>query len=253
MGIRAKVLSGFLILACMLFLAGGWSVYELRHIGSSVQSLLDDNYRSINAARIMTEALEREDSAVLLLQSGQWKEGRDIIKKANLSFSEGFNIAKTNITISGEKEYVKKIETSYLRYKNLWEKPIVGTSIEKNLDWYFKNAHPAFMKVKSDLEGLMTMNDRVMYNMATDLKNRAHRAVMPGIIAILSALIFSFVFNYFVNYYLVGPIIRITRGIQGYLEYNKPFDVKIETDDEIRSLSDAIRKAVTQKSHGDES
>lgn len=253
MGIRTKVLYGFLILACMLFLAGGWSVYELTNIGSSVQSLLDDNYRSINAAGIMTEALEREDSAVLLLQSGQLKEGRDIIIKADLSFREGFEIAETNITITGEKEYIERIERSYLKYKNLWEKPIVGTSSEKSLDWYFKNAHPAFMKVKSDLEGLMTLNDRVMYDTASDLKNRAHRAMMPGIIAILSALVFSFVFNYFVNYYLVGPIIRITKGIQGSLDYNKPFDVKIETDDEIRSLSEAIRRMVIQKSHGDES
>lgn len=180
-------------------------------------------------------------------------EGRDIIKKADLSFQDGFDIAKTNITIPGEKEYVNRIEASYLKYKNLWEKPIVGTSIEKNLDWYFKNAHPAFMNVKLDLEALMTLNDGVMYDTASDLKNRAHRAVMPGIVAILSALIFSFLFSYFVNYYLVGPIIRITRGIQRVLDYGGSFDIRIETADELRTLADAIRRAIALKSQGEKS
>jgi len=99
MGIRAKILLGFLILATMLFLAGAWSIYELRTVGTSVQRLLDDNYKSIQAARLMTEALEREDSASLLLLSGNWKEGREIIEAADSSFQQAFEIAQKNVII----------------------------------------------------------------------------------------------------------------------------------------------------------
>ncbi len=242
MGIRMKVLSGFLILTCMLFLAGGWSIYELNSIGTSVQALLDDNYRSINAARIMTEALEREDSAILLLQSGNWNEGRKIIESADRSFQQGFRIARENITIAGEKAHIEKIETAYRTFKNIWIKPIVGTNSERNLDWYFNEVHPRFLGVKSDVEKLMSENDRVMYQTASNLKNRAHRAVMPGVVAILAALIFSFLFNYFVNYYLVGPIIRITTGIQALIKNGEPFHVNIETEDELGSLTASIRE-----------
>ena len=66
MGLRAKILSGFLILTTMLFMARIWSIYELTRVGTSVQRLLVENYKSINAAKMMIEALEREDSAVLL-------------------------------------------------------------------------------------------------------------------------------------------------------------------------------------------
>ena len=78
MKIRTKILLGFLILAVMLAVAGAYSIYELTTIGTSVQKLLDDNYKSINAAKMMIEALEREDSGVLLLLSGKWKQGREI-------------------------------------------------------------------------------------------------------------------------------------------------------------------------------
>ncbi|MBS3731428.1 MAG: hypothetical protein KGY42_00860 [Desulfobacterales bacterium] len=66
---------GFLTLAIMLAVAGAFSIYRLKTIGSPVQSLLDDNYRSINAAKKMTTSLEREDSGILLLLSGKWKGG----------------------------------------------------------------------------------------------------------------------------------------------------------------------------------
>ena len=66
MKLRMKIMSGFLILVIMLALAGIFSIYELTTISSSVQSLLDDNYKSIIAAKKMIEALERHPSAAVV-------------------------------------------------------------------------------------------------------------------------------------------------------------------------------------------
>lgn len=77
---------GFLILALMLAVAGAVSIYELKTVGALVQALLDDNYRSITTAKKMTEALERQDSGILLLLSGKWKQGRETITTADNNF-----------------------------------------------------------------------------------------------------------------------------------------------------------------------
>lgn len=246
MGLRAKILSGFLILAIMLFAAGAWSVYELRTIGTSVQKLLDDNYKSINAAKTMIEALERVDSGVLLLLSGKWEEGRSIVQQADLLFENGFDVAKKNVTIPGEQDLVGKTGVKYGSYKALWQKPIVGTEHEKDIDWYLKDVHTAFLDVKTSVEDLMTMNDEVMYDTASGLKARAHRAVMPGIIAIVSAFVFTLIFNYFVNYYMVSPIIRLTNAIRAFLETNASVDVRIETKDELGDLVSSIHQLLAQ-------
>lgn len=243
MGLRIKILSGFLILAIMLCVAGVWSIYELRSIGTSVQGLLDDNYKSINAAKTMIEDLEREDSGVLLLLLGRLKEGRSIIDPADISFQKGLQIAEGNITIPGEKTLVEEVKSKYIAYKGQWTRPIVGTRQERNIDWYFNNeVHHGFLDVKTSLERLMTMNDQTMYSTASDLKNRAHRAVMPGIVAILSALIFTVIFNYIINYYMVSPIIRLTGSIDKFLKYGTPFDVNIESKDELLHLANSIRE-----------
>ncbi|MBN1828231.1 MAG: PAS domain-containing sensor histidine kinase, partial [Deltaproteobacteria bacterium] len=86
MGIRTKILSAFFIMTIMLVLAGVWTIYEVRSVGSTVEQFLDENYRSITAAKSMIESLEREDSATLLLLLGRWDEGREILEKADALF-----------------------------------------------------------------------------------------------------------------------------------------------------------------------
>jgi len=240
MGIRIKILSGFLVLSLMLLIAGLWSIHELNSIGSSVQSILDDNYRSIHAAKVMKEAIEREDSAILLLLLGRWEEGRTILASADSIFEAKINFAIKNITVPGEQKYLEPIRLKYEAYKKLWERPIVDTNKEGNLDWYFKDVHKAFKSLKESINELINLNDKMMYQTATDLENRANRAMMPGIVAIISALIFTFIFSYLVNYSIVSPIIRITDRIKKFRENRTPFNVKIESKDEIHHLAEEI-------------
>ena len=241
MGLRDKILSGFLILAIMLCVAGIWSIYELRSIGTSVQALLDDNYKSINASKIMTEALEREDSAVLLLLLGRWKEGTSIMEPADLSFQKGLQIAEGNITIPGEKDLVDEVRSKYSVYKGQWEKIIAGSQQERDLDWYLNRVHKSLLEAKTSVERLMALNDQTMYDTASDLKNRARRAVMPGIVAILSALIFTIIFNYMIHYYVVSPIIKLSERIDQFLNNKTPFEINIESRDELWRLANSIR------------
>ena len=241
MKLRFKILAGFLILAVMLTIAGIWSIYELNSIGSSVKKLLDDNYRSINAAKMMIEALERQDSGVLLLISGKWQEGRTIITAGDSLFQKGFQIAQNNLTITGEQTCVDSIAAKYWIYKALWQRPIVGTQKEGDVNWYLEVIHKSFLDAKFAVDKLMDLNDKVMFQTSSDLQRKANRATMPGIVAILSALLFSLIFSYFVNFYLVSPIVKITSRIRKFVENGLPFDVDIESKDEFLDLANSIK------------
>lgn len=241
MKLRSKVFSGFIVLALMLSIAGVWSIVEIRSLSTAVQDLLDENYKSIVAAKTMLEALEREDSGILLLLSGKWEEGRRIIEAADSVFLAGFDVASHNITIPGEAAYVAAIDTKYAAYKAVWARPIVDTDREGNLDWYFGSAHGAFLDVKLAANELMTLNDKVMFETASSLRAKANRAIMPGIVAIIAALAFSLMFSYFVTLFVIKPIARITNGITQFVTKGRSFDVRLETHDELSQLADTIR------------
>lgn len=240
MKLRLKILSGFIILALMLSIAGVWSIYELKSIGTSVQELLSDNYKSINASKMMTEALEREDSGLLLLLLGNWQEGRKIISSADSLFQDAFIIAANNITIPGEQLYVDSIRIAYQAYKELWQGPIIDTERQGKINWYFQTLHEPFLVVKTLVKKLGTLNDQFMFQTASELQSKANRAIMPGIVAIIAALVFTFLFNFFVNYYFVSPVIRITASIKKFLDRKAPFDARVETRDEIYDLAESI-------------
>lgn len=240
MGLRLKILSGFLILVIMLLIAGVWSIYELQKMGTSVQNILDDNYASINACKIMIESLERQDSGILLLMFGNWEEGRTVVDDADSTFREAFEFAYNNLTVENEEAYLDTINAHYDIYREIWERPIVGTAKEGNLSWYFEKIHPSFLDTKSSVEKLLTLNDRIMYRTASELRNRANRAIMPGIIAVAAALVFTLIFNLFLNYYVVSPLVRITEGARSYLDKKVPFHVETETHDEISELSRTV-------------
>jgi hypothetical protein len=87
----------------------------------------------------------------------------------------------------------------------------------------------------------MTMNDRGMYETASQLQAHAKRAAMPGIVAIISAVAFSLLFTSFVHGYMVDPLLRIARGVEGFTERGQDFDVDVRTGDEIERLASAVR------------
>ncbi|MCB0260891.1 MAG: hypothetical protein KDH97_10145 [Calditrichaeota bacterium] len=240
MKLRFKILSGFFALALMLALAGVWSIYELNTIGTSAHDMLKDNYQSVHAANTMLEALEREDSGILLLMLGKWEEGRRILDSGDSLFWSGFDIAQHNLTIPGEKRYIDIIREKYNNFKQVWEKPIVSTYKERNVDWYFENIHADFLAVKSAINDLRHINSETMYRTATSIKDRSNRAVMPGIIAITAALVFGSLFNFFINYYVVNPLLRINRALREYLQEGQPLDIEIETNDELKELSNLL-------------
>lgn len=237
MKLRLKILSGFFALALMLALAGVWSIYELNSIGTSAHDMLKDNYQSVHAANIMLEALEREDSGILLLMLGKWEEGRRIVASGDSLFRSGFDIARHNLTIPGENKYIDRIREKYDHFKQVWEKPIVSTYKERNVDWYFENIHADFLAAKAAINDLRHINSETMYRTATSIKDRSSRAVMPGIIAITAALVFGSLFNFFINYYVVNPLLRINRALRAYLQEGQPLDIEIETNDELKELS----------------
>ncbi|ABW67175.1 MCP four helix bundle domain-containing protein [Desulfosudis oleivorans] len=242
MNLRFKILSGFLILAVMLSAAGAASIYELNRIGHSVKGLLEENYRSIVAAKEMIEALERQDSGVLMLMSGNWEAGRATLEEGDRAFAQAFGTAKSNITITGEAEVVDAIETAYAEFQTLWRRPIVDTHRQGNITWYFDRAHPAFLKTKTAANQLMTLNDTTLYETASALQDRARRAIMPGIIAIASALAFALIFNFFINLYVIAPIRRLTDSVKAFMYHGEPLAVRAEGRDELFKLTEAIRE-----------
>src|SRR5437867_3692807 len=69
--IRTKIVWTFAILV-MLTLGGSfWAIYNFYAMGTTVATILRENYQSVLAAENMVKALERQDNALLAQSEGE--------------------------------------------------------------------------------------------------------------------------------------------------------------------------------------
>lgn len=238
--LKIKIFASFMLLTLMLAIAGTISIVSFRWLSNSVHGLIQDNYKSIEASKKMIEALEREDSGVLMLILGEWNEGRKILKSADSLFLSAFETAKNNLTEHNEARYIKQIQMAYAIYKSSWERPVVGTEKQGNVSWYKNDIHKKFSDTKRRVNELMSLNQSSMFEQASKLKEKSKRAIMPGIVSIIAALIFSVVLNFFITRYFVNPISDIAEAVDNCRGGDLKLQSNITSNDEIKKLETAI-------------
>ena len=244
--LKLKILAGFMLLVGLLVAAGAVSIIEFTKLSQSVNALIEDNYKTIEASKTMLEALEREDSGILLLLLGEAEDGREIILSADSSFTAALTVAKNNLTEENENFYVGRIDSLYQNYKTKWKKNIHISSIENKIDWYNTEIHNSFQEVKGGVRNLMSLNQKSMYSEATILKEKSHRAIMPGIVAIIGAIVFSILLNFFISRYYVSPLNEVASAIKNFNPRDKAIKTNIKTEDEIKALENEVNSLISR-------
>jgi signal transduction histidine kinase len=113
--------------------------------------------------------------------------------------------------------------------------------MEGNLSWYSDEIHVSFNTAKALVDKLMDLNSTNMYQTAMVVESRTNRIIMPGIIAMLASVLFTFIFNFLINRYIIAPIVNVTKSAEEFIEKDTPYDVEIESHDEINDLNNAVR------------
>jgi methyl-accepting chemotaxis protein len=69
--------------------------------------------------------------------------------------------------------------------------------------------------------------------------------IIPLIVAIVVGLFLIILFNYFINFYFINPVLKIIKGIKEYSTNKQPYNVKIDTRDEINDLNKEIKSLIS--------
>jgi methyl-accepting chemotaxis protein len=238
MGIRTKIMLGFIILASMLFISGAISIFELTKLGRAVKGLILENYRSIDYSRRMLDALEQQENALLIFAAGDVDNARRQYNGAHQSFLVNMDSASFNLTLKDELLFIDTIRLRYNQFSFSAQKVFEQNGF--TLNDYLEQIYPKVKITSESVKNLITVNQKGLFKSAAFLETSAQRATMPGLIVIVTSLIFILVFTYLVHHYFVSPIIRLTKGINDFVKYRKSFEVLIESKDELSSLKESI-------------
>ncbi|MDX9770773.1 MAG: MCP four helix bundle domain-containing protein [Tenuifilaceae bacterium] len=244
--LKLKILAGFMLLIALLTVAGAVSVVEFLKLSRSVNALIEDNYKTIEVTRTMLESLERTDSGVLLYLLGEKEEGRKIIASASATFDQALDAATNNITEANEDSYISIISDKYEQFSIKLNKTLSNNYHGGAMGWYHGEIYQSFLNVKHAVDELMSLNQSSMYEEATILKEKSHRAIMPGIVAIVGALVFSLLLSFFISKYYITPLSSLSDAIKTFTPRESQLRSNIKSEDEIKKIEVEVNNLITR-------
>lgn len=241
MTFKKKLLFGYGVVFFILSLMLVMSVLNLISLSEASKAILRENYRSIFAADNMLNALERQDSAVLLMFLGKNDEGAAQFRENEALFFQWFGRAKDNITEPGEAELIKKIETSYTDYRDEFFRlidlePDSFVSIDKGQRIYYGLFYPNFIKVYHSCLRLRNLNQKAMYATNQRAGGVASRVIWSTIIVGASALIAALIFSFVLSSRIARPLRSLMDASRQIAAGNYDVQIPVEASDEFGQL-----------------
>jgi methyl-accepting chemotaxis protein len=238
--LKWKIFYSFSLLIGLLIAAGTVSIIEFRLLSNTFSEVLDNNYKSIEASKEMLESLEREDSGILLVFLGEKSEGIQIIEEADRSFKIAFDKARKNITELNEDELIHSIDSAYANFNQQINHILQDQTEGNELSLYKSELNQEFKKLKKQVGLLLELNQTSLYATSGKLKDKATRAIMPGIVSIFAAILFSIVLIFFISRYFVNPLQELTKKIEAYKPGSQAIGANIDSSQEFSELENAV-------------
>jgi NtrC-family two-component system sensor histidine kinase KinB len=238
MTLKKKILTGYGVAFALMGLVVAWSVANLVSLGKASDAILSENYRSILAAENMVDALERQDSGILLIYLGESERGTTQFRENEALFLQWLARAKDNITITGEANLVKEIETGYGAYRygfSRWiDLKVRPVSVSAS---YQNHVYPLFTKVRDACINLRRLNEDIMYAASVKAGVVASRAIWSTTLVAGAALVVALIFSLFLAERVVRPIRGFMAASRKISAGDYAVQVPVETGDELGSLA----------------
>ena len=238
--LKKKILTGYGVALFLMAALVTWSLVNLSGLGKASDAILRENYKSILAAENMIEAIERQDSAILLIILGYQDESLEQFSENEAAFLQWLARAQDNITVAGEGEIVKTITDGYSEYlanfSNL--RVLLKADAGGAGKFYHETVLPSFKLVRDECIRLREINQKTMFAASERAKYAAHRAVVSMVVMGVATIGIGLGFSLLLSNLLVKPIRKIMDATEKISEGDYDVDVVCRSSDELGAMAE---------------
>ena len=242
MGIKRKIIAGFISIGLLLLLSGVISSGELVRLNRTTAELLKRSQGSIELSKRLLDAVQEENTALLLSLADTVGGASDsIIARHRNEFQTALDQTYTHYRGHGLKtEELDQIASTGSYYHSIL------TTMPDSLDmvWFSDVYKTTYHNLTTSIKTFMISTQNQIVDFATQIEQNAYRASMVGIIALASGFLLIVLFYFLLNSFFIRPVLRIRRGLKNYLERSIPYSAAVETHDEMGDLSALILQLV---------
>lgn len=238
--LKGKFLIVYLLLVFILAVVGATSIANIYSLGKSIQGLMTDNYKSINAAGYMLDALEGQNSAALTYINTNKNKGISDFHKNSGYFYQWYNVEASNITEKNEKQFVEDINNSYTAYLTLFSKlqeTAINSDNSKVIDFYNNEMYPEYSNLKKLLRDLSILNEKAMFSGKERVINASEKSMNIVIILSVLSIIGGLTAAWLSLVKFLSPLYALRDNMKALKEGELNKQTKIVSQDEIGELS----------------
>ncbi|HEY0379941.1 MAG TPA: ATP-binding protein [Pyrinomonadaceae bacterium] len=253
MGLRTKLLAGYLVFVAALVLLGGWSAWRMLKMGDVSRHIISNNYDSVVAAEEMKESLERQDSAAVFALLGAREHAFAQMREHRARFDANFQKAANNITEPGEPEIIETIRRDRDAYYQLYDaflasvnatqenapaaNPVLRDEESAERADYFTRLEPQFNKLRADCEQLLQLNQRAMLAKSEAAAGVARRWFYLTLLIAGLLVCASLALAFWLSNRIVRPLRQLTATTARIAKGDLDAQVEVTSRDEVGQLA----------------
>ncbi len=238
--LKGKISLIYISLVFLIALVGFAGFFNLFRLEKAVDSLMTNNYKSINAAEKMTEAIERQDGAVLMSISVDSRKGMEAFMDDHANFIRWYQVEVNNVTELGEKKLTDNINQQYEKYVQCFsslQDNIGNKKQEEALTLYNNTMLPLFNQIKQNLAEISRLNETAMFRSKSEASSRTRTSMYFLLGLSFTAVLGGYaVSRHFVNRFL-NPLNQLTESISRVKAGELNQHMLVQTNDETGKLA----------------
>ncbi|MDJ0593861.1 MAG: histidine kinase dimerization/phospho-acceptor domain-containing protein [Pleurocapsa sp. MO_226.B13] len=238
MKLKNKILLGYSIPLALVVLVGTWGISSLRRLGRASNAILRENYNSILAAESIIDAIERQDSAVLLFLLENQERGSQQFRSNQIEFLKWLGRAEGNITIPGEAEIIQEIETAYQDYLQAFFQ--LQQQNNPTTQVYYATVLPIFERIRDRCVQLRVINQSTMEAASDNAQQISEQAILSMSVAGISAAAVGLGFSLLLTRRIVQPLAEMTSATEKIASGDYDIALQVRSQDELGILAREI-------------
>ena len=243
---KRRIFLGLAPIFVLIVAMGAYAVLLFTKLGSRVDVILRENFRSVLAGQQMKEAAERMDSGLFFSLVGEEERGRDLYKRNLPVFKEALKTELGNITLPGEDnlaEDLRRLHDEYTaRADVFWQTTDLGERRAK----YFGELLPTFTRIKDTAQDVISINQDAMVKADRDARELSARSTRYMILASALGIAAALFLAARLQKAILRPIEALTTVSKELGEGKLDQIVPVESHDELGQLADAFNKMATK-------
>ncbi len=245
---RRQVLLGYGVATVLTAIVLAWGLVNLLRLGQASDAILQENYRSIQAAENMRSAIQRQEAATVFLLI---ETDRPLIERLSATqrhFLLNLAQAKDNITVSGEAEILEQLERDYDAYMFHFTEfvRLPGTDTGEALDYYREKLQPRVAAIQRGCDRLLELNQAAMVAGSHWAQRVAHTAVWSMLLVGCGAIVVGVLFSLILSTRISRPVQELVNATKQVAEGNYDVVVTGQLSDEFADLANYFNAMVAK-------